>query len=184
MVETAAMILPHEGNVAGSGVVTITPAAFSSRLSLRARPEAVGPLSRALGVKLPEAPKTSARSRNGKRTALWLGPDEWLVIDDAGADLMAPCTKVKQLHAAVDVSHRNVALIVSGKGAEAALKAGCPQNLSLDAFPVGACSRTMLGKVEVVLLREDAETFRVEHWRSFSDYVFGFLAEAIRDTVI
>ncbi|MEO4044123.1 sarcosine oxidase subunit gamma [Hoeflea sp. CAU 1731] len=184
MVESAAMILPHEGNVAGTGVVTITPAAFASRLSLRARAEAVAPLSRALGVKLPDAPKTSARSRNGKRTALWLGPDEWLVIDETGADLMAPCAKVRQLHAAVDISHRNVALIVSGKGAEAALKAGCPQNLSLEAFPLGACSRTMLGKVEVVLLREEAETFRVEHWGSFSDYVFGFLAEAIRDPVI
>jgi sarcosine oxidase subunit gamma len=85
------------------------------------------------------------------------------------------------LHSAVDVSHRNTAVIVSGPGAEATLSGGCPQDLSLQAFPVGACSRTLFGKVEVVLLRLDEETFRVEVWRSFSDYAFGLLAEAAED---
>jgi sarcosine oxidase subunit gamma len=182
--KTAMMRQPNDARIAGSAVATVASAEFASRLTLRARPDAVAPLSKALGVKLPEKPKTSARSRNGMRTALWLGPDEWLVIDESGADLMAACAKVKQLHATVDVSHRNVALVVSGKGAETALKAGCPQNLSLELFPVGACSRTMLGKVEVVIVRTAEDAFRIEHWRSFSDYVFGFLEEAARDAAL
>jgi sarcosine oxidase subunit gamma len=86
------------------------------------------------------------------------------------------------LHSATDVSHRNTAIIVSGPGAEATLSAGCPQDLSLEIFPVGACSRTLFGKVEVVLLRVAEDTFRVEVWRSFSDYAFGLLAEAASDT--
>ena len=49
------------------------------------------------------------------------------------------------------------------------------------AFPVGACSRTILGKVEIVLLRTADDAFRVECWRSFSDYVWTFLTEAARD---
>ena len=113
--KTAMMRQPNDARIACSAVATVASAEFASRLTLRARPDAVAPLSKALGVKLPEKPKTSARSRNGMRTALWLGPDEWLVIDDSGADLMAACAKVKQLHATVDVSHRNVALVVSGK---------------------------------------------------------------------
>ena len=32
-----------------------------------------------------------------------------------------------------------------------------------------------------MLLRLDEETFRVEVWRSFSDYAFGLLAEAAED---
>lgn len=182
--EKALMGQPHDDRIAASAHAAIEPAIFATRLVLRAKPEAVAPLSRALGVKLPNKPKTSAKSRNGKRTALWIGPDEWLVIGEDGADLAAFCAKVKQTHSAVDVSHRNVALIVSGKGAEATLKAGCPQNLSLDTFPVGACSRTMLGKAEVVIMRTAETGFRVEHWRSFSDYVFGFLEEAAQDAVV
>jgi hypothetical protein len=39
--------------------------------------------------------------------------------------------------------------------------AGCPQDLSLETFPVGACSRTMFGKAEIVLFRTEEDTFRV-----------------------
>lgn len=151
----------------------------AERISLRAPVPSIAPLSKALGVMLPKMPKTSV-SRDG-RTALWLGPDEWLVIDDAGGDLLAACAGVKQLHSAVGVSHRNVGISVSGPAAAACINAGCPQDLSLAAFPVGACSRTILGKVEIVLLRTAEDAFRVECWRSFSDYVFAFLSEAATD---
>lgn len=157
--------------------VTVLPPA--ERLSLRAPAGSVAALSKALGVTLPTSPKTSAAK--GARTALWLGPDEWLVIDEAGVPPVADCAKVKALHSAVDISHRNVAFAVTGSSAEATLNAGCPQDLSLAAFPVGAASRTVLGKVEIVLLRTAPEAFRVECWRSFSDYVFEFLGEAARD---
>ena len=88
----------------------------------------------------------------GRAHALWLGPDEWLVIDETG-DPLADCAGVKALHSAVGISHRNVAISVTGRPRPATISAGCPQDLSLDAFPVGACSRTILGKVEIVLLR-------------------------------
>lgn len=174
--------LPLDGRIMAAAHVRIEPEPPASRLALRARPEAMAPLSRALGVKLPEKPKTSVRSKAG-RVALWLGPDEWLVLDDEGADLTTPCSKVKQPHAAVDISHRNTAIRVSGDAAQSVLNAGCPQDLSPDVFPVGACSRTLLGKAEIVLLRESETAFRVECWRSFADYVFAFLAEAARDPV-
>ena len=157
--------------------VASLPAA--ARIALRAPAESVPALSAALGVQLPSKPKNSAAS--GGRTSLWLGPDEWLVIDETGGDLLADCVAVEALHSAVDVSHRNVAISVSGPKAEAALGAGSPQDLALAAFPVGACSRTILGKVEVVLLRTAEDAFRVECWRSFSDYAFAFLEDAARD---
>lgn len=99
--------------------------------------------------------ETSPRSRRhrrvrGGRTALWPGPDEWLVIDEAGGDPLADCAKVTQLHSAVGISHRNVAFAVTGPGCEATINAGCPQDLALSAFP-GASSRTILGKIEIVL---------------------------------
>lgn len=166
----------REFSAEGVKLAVLPPA---HRVSLRAPDASVGALSKAIGLTLPKKPKTSASK--GTRTALWLGPDEWLVIDEGAKDPLDGCAKVAALHSAVGVSHRNVAFSVVGADAANAINAGCPQDLSLDTFPVGACSRTILGKVEIVLLRTAEEAFRVECWRSFSDYVFTFLTEAARD---
>jgi len=163
----------------GVKVEVLPPA---NRISLRAPAASVAALSKALGLTLPQKPKTSA-SKAG-RTALWLGPDEWLLIDEAGKDPLADCADVSALHSAVGISHRNIAISVVGPAAAAAINAGCPQDLSLDAFPVGAASRTILGKAEIVLLRTAPDAFRVECWRSFSDYVFTFLSEGSRDAAV
>ncbi|ANT53489.1 sarcosine oxidase subunit gamma [Mesorhizobium amorphae] len=165
-------------SVSATGVkLEITPPA--ERISLRAPEASLAALSKALGVTLPTKPKTSATKAG--RTALWLGPDEWLIIDEAGKDPLADCAKVAALHSAVGISHRNVAFSVTGPAAAAAINGGCPQDLSLEVFPVGAASRTILGKSEIVLLRSGPDAFRVECWRSFSDYVFTLLSEAASD---
>jgi len=168
-----------QGRAVGHPWVSVTPAQEASRLLLRAPRASLAALSQALGLELPARPKTSAGK--GGRAALWLGPDEWLVIGEAGDDPAAAVAAVTAFHSAVDVSHRNVGILVAGRAAEATLAGGCPQDLSLAAFPVGACSRTVLGKIEIVLWRTGEEAFRVECWRSFCDYAFAFLAEAARD---
>jgi sarcosine oxidase, subunit gamma len=180
-VQIAERVMPLSGRMAATAQVSITPAEPAFRMSLRARPDAVSAMSKALGVALPVKPKSS--ETKGTRTALWLGPDEWLIVDSA-KNPMSDAAKAKVLNSAVDISHRNTAIIVAGAAAEAALSAGCPQNLSLKAFPVGACSRTILGKVEIVLLRTDRQAFRVECWRSFSDYVMTYLSDAARGAVV
>lgn len=162
-----------------SPIASLKAAAPATRISLRARPQAIEPLSVALGLELPMEPKTS--SVNGLRSALWLGPDEWLIIDQGEADLMTLCAAVSELHSATDVSHRNVAFLLSCAGATATLNAGCPQDLSLDVFPVGACTRTVFGKAEIVLHRTGEESFRVECWRSFTEYVYGLLSAGAQD---
>jgi sarcosine oxidase subunit gamma len=167
------------GRHGGSAVARVTPAAAATRLSLRAGADALGALSSAFGVDLPVRPKASA-SANG-RHALWLGPDEWLLIDENGADLMAASGNAGVLHSATDVSHRNVGIVVSGPGAAAAISSACPLDLSPAAFPVGACARTVLAKIEIVLLRTGEEDYRVECWRSFSSYAFGMLVEGAED---
>jgi sarcosine oxidase subunit gamma len=159
--------------------VTLAVLPPAERISLRAPAGSVAALSKALGVDLPRKPKSSATKAG--RTALWLGPDEWLIIDEAGKDPLADCAAVKVLHSAVGIAHRNIGVAVTGPAAAAAINAGCPQDLSLTSFPVGACSRTILGKIEIVLLRTAKDSFRVECWRSFSDYAWAFLTEGARD---
>lgn len=159
--------------------VAIVPAEPCQRVALRAPPDSVEAVSKALGLALPVQPKAST-SKAG-RSALWLGPDEWLVLDQDGKDMLSGLAKVTAFHSAVDVSHRNVGIVVSGPGAADVINAGCPQDLSLAAFPTGACSRTVMGKIEIVLWRTADDTFRVEYWRSFADYALSLLLEAARD---
>lgn len=179
MAELAARTLPLSGAHGGSAGVRLQPAAPANRISLRARAEDVGALSSALKLALPTTPKTSATQ--GSRTALWLGPDEWLVIDDGEGGLVEAAASSGALHSATDVSHRNTAILISGPDAVTTLNGGCPLDLSLKAFPVGACARTLFGKIEVVLLRTGEDSFRLECWRSFSEYAFGLLSEAAGD---
>ncbi|NSZ17832.1 sarcosine oxidase subunit gamma [Agrobacterium vitis] len=168
-----------DGAYGGSAHVALTPAAPASRISLRAGADAVSGLSSALGLTLPTAPKTSAHT--GPRLVFWLGPDEWLVIDEDGADLIAACAASGTIHSATDVSHRNTAILVSGPGAVQTLNAACPLDLSLKTFPLGAVTRTVFGKIEIVLYRMSEDAFRVECWRSFAEYAFGMLQGGAAD---
>lgn len=114
-------------------------------------------------------PREACRSvRGGGVDALWLGPDEWLLLADA--PLAVP--------GLVDVSHRQAALVLSGTHAAAALNGGCPLDLDPAAFPLGACTRTLFGKAEIVLWRRVPEAFHLEIARSFVPYVIGVLREA------
>jgi sarcosine oxidase subunit gamma len=122
---------------------------------------------------------------NETRATLWLGPDEYLLLDFAGAtstrtaDLAAALESplAGTAHALVDISHRQFALAVSGPHAADILNGACPLDLDLGAFPVGMCTRTVFAKADIVLWRTSADTFHLEVWRSFAGYVTGVLAE-------
>ncbi|MCB1464288.1 MAG: sarcosine oxidase subunit gamma family protein [Nitratireductor sp.] len=161
--------------------LSLSPATAAERVSLRADEETASAIGVMLGLELPKKPKTSTKTGSGDLTALWLGPDEWLLIAELGTDLAGRLATVENgTFSAIDVSHRNTAITVSGSRAVDTLNSGCPQDLALAAFPVGGASRTLLAKSEIVLLREAEDRFRVECWRSFSDYVWKYLVDAAK----
>ena len=120
------------------------------------------------------------------RAAIWLGPDEFLLLAPAAemASIATGMTKAlaRIPHSLVEVSARQVGISVRGRDASALLNSGCPLDLDPSAFPPGACARTLLGKSEIVLWRKAAEEYHLEVWRSFSDYVVGWLREAGEST--
>ena len=162
--------------------VSLTAAAPAARFIMRGV-DAVAAAGAAFGVAIPTKPLTSATAAG--RSALWLGPDDWL--------LLAPEAETAVLYqqvataldgiasALVDVSHRQTALLIEGPKAAAILNAGVPLDLSLVAFPVGMVTRTIFEKAEIVLWRTGPEAFRVEVWRSFAPYVLALLEAASRD---
>ena len=152
------------------GRLLLQPAADMARLALRGDASA---LDAAFGLVLPRQPCRAMEAN--ARSALWLGPDEWLLLAPPGtldADIAVPGASV------VDIGHRQVGLVLEGSGIVEALAAGCPLDLHPTAFPVGMCTRTVFGKAEIVLWRQDVERFRIEVWRSFAAYVHGLLDRA------
>ena len=172
-------IHPLENRIFAANTVLIKPSPALTRISLRAGADEIASINQVLGIDLPVVPKTL--SSKNKRTALWIGPDEWLIIDEAESELnQIPNLLDDILCSAVDISHRNTAIIVNGARAATVLNSGCPQNLGIEEFPSGSCSRTILGKSEIILWRISCDEFHVECWRSFSDYVWKFLVDAAK----
>jgi sarcosine oxidase subunit alpha len=148
-------------------------------LSVRAGMGAATAIGMAIGVLLPTAPCRSVIAR--ERAALWLGPDEWLIQAPEGATgLVAQARRAAGGYPAsvVDVSQRSRVLEISGERAAWCLNAFCALDLDVQAFPVGMCARTLLGKAEVVLWRIAAGVFHVHVARSLVPYAWACLEEA------
>lgn len=128
----------------------------------------------------------SCRARtSGDRATLWLGPDEYLLWQ-ATRQPELPIEVLEQAlqshpHSLVDVSHRQIALEITGPHSTTILAGACPLDLNLEQFPVGMCTRTLLAKAEMILWRTAAEVFHVEVWRSFQSYTVGLLQEIGRE---
>lgn len=125
------------------------------------------------------------RAAGDSRAALWLGPDEWLLLAPPGQAQSLIASIAEKLagipHALVEISDRNQGLLLDGPGSEDVLSAGCPLDLDIASFPVDACTRTLFGKAEIVLWRTSPQSFRLEVARSFLPYVIGLLDLAVRD---
>ena len=162
-------------------LVVLPPA---SRFVFRGDAAARAAAGSAFGVQLSEEPCRAAVS--GSRAALWLGPDEHLLLasadDGVAVGSAVEATLGERPHSLVDVSHRQVGLHVQGPRAEWLLESHCPLPFNLRDFPVGMCTRTVFAKAEVVLWRVAADRFHVEVWRSFSQYLVGLLRDVASET--
>ncbi len=150
-----------------------------ARFNLRAGADHRSACAGAFGCDL--AVEIGAAASGEWRHALTLGPDEWLLL--APEDDRDPIVEAFSAlgpgvpHSLVDVGHRSVTIRIAGPGARDALNSGCP--LDLSAIPVGGCTRSVFHKAEVVVLRLDADDFRLEIVRSFAEYVWSLLERAV-----
>ncbi|HUZ65229.1 MAG TPA: sarcosine oxidase subunit gamma family protein [Acetobacteraceae bacterium] len=179
----AAEIGPLDGlriDHAGTTLAALPP---STRLALHGAAELAGAVGATFGV-MPMHEACRAAS-SGARAALWLGPDEWLLLaePDAGAGILQALTAALagKPHSLVDVSHRQTGIGLEGPEAQAVLNAGCPLDLDPAVFPQGSCTRTVFARAEITLWRTGAESFRIDVLRSFAPYLWQLLEEALRE---
>lgn len=162
------------------GTVEMAILPDAAKMIFRGREAAIDAIGKAFGV-VPGREACRFGSKGG-RTVYWLGPDEWM-LHASGEDPVAVYDALSAALAShscslVDVSHRSDAFSVSGPKAAYVLNHGCALNLSLAEFPVGMCTRTVIGKAAVILSRTAEHTFHVDVWRSFAPYVWQFIDEA------
>ena len=145
-------------------------------------------VGRALDLLLPSEPCTSAA--RDQISALWLGPDQWLVTcpgRDVPGLLASLRAALAGVHAAIaDVTDGRVAFRVAGPSARDVLAKGCPLDLHARAFPPGRCAQSLLAKASVLIhLVDDGPErgpgFDVYVARSFADYLWTWLEDAGRE---
>jgi len=166
-----------------------------SQVNVRAQGHVAARVGEALGVILPVEPNTVAT--RGQRSALWLGPDEWLVVDD-GTPAEEIEASVRQAFngswgsrseplgarsgswgSVVDVSANRIVVELSGPHARDVLSRGCSLDLHPRSFRPGMCAQTLLAKTAVILWQtDDAPTFKVFVRASFAAHLARWLADA------
>jgi sarcosine oxidase, subunit gamma len=173
--------------------VQITPLPFVAMIDIRLDPtgSAAVAVGEYLGVALPTAPSTYAESETA--TAIWLGPDEWLII--------SPFRTPEQLEtglreavgaggtavdgagfpgSVVDVSAQRTTLWLRGEHVRDLLAGGCSVDLHPRLFGRGAAVQTLLGQAGVVLMAlDDTGThYQIVVRSSFAGYVTSWLLDA------
>ena len=143
------------------------------QLLLHCDPNDAPQIGRLTGLDLPDVMLTSGQA--GGWHALHLSPDEWLLIANADeANLGSRFAAASQQFplSLVDVSERSLSLDIDGDDATLLLNGACP--VDFDTFQLGGCTRTLIGKVTVMLWRR-GQTVRMSYPRSYDAYVCGLL---------
>lgn len=170
---------------ASSEELTIEVAPLRGVLNLRGAPadqSLVTDVQRAAGIELPMAP--NRWHGDDRAAAIWLGPDEWLLIapDGEAADIEAALRGVRTNDpwlSLVDVSHSYACLALSGPLTRDLLAKGLALDLHPRAFSSGDCAQTILGKSRVLLRALDGDhSFEVWVRNSLACYAAAWLLDA------
>lgn len=171
-------------SAASGGGLSIRELPIVSQINLRANPNDAGlmqQLESALGFALPRVPNTAASQED--RRALWLGPDEWLVVGPDGQQEALEQALRNGLNGAlgsiVDVSANRTLLEIRGPKAREVLAHGVPIDLDARSFGPGRCAQTVLAKAQVIIERRgDEVAFHICIRTSFAGYVAQWLLDA------
>lgn len=178
----------NAGSAPGGGVgVVVSERPFLGHLNLRGDSSDgafTGGVERALGFALPVEPNTVSEG-DGKQ-ALWLGPDEWLIVtppDEQGPASERLAEALHGVHSSVtDISGGQTLMNLSGTNAREVLAKGCSLDLHPRAFGEGRCAQTLVSGANVILRWAGPEpSFDLIVRRSFADYLALWLHDAAQE---
>ncbi|MGQ0664813.1 MAG: sarcosine oxidase subunit gamma [Pseudomonadota bacterium] len=144
-------------------------------------PALLGPAQRALGLELPLEANRSASGAGV--SALWLGPDEWLIVTESGGEAGVAANLRAALAgrpaAVTEVGDGRTTIEIGGARARDVLRKGCLLDIHPRVFAPGACAQTGIAKARVILRLIDARPcFHILVDRSYAEYLWRWLADA------
>jgi sarcosine oxidase, subunit gamma len=165
--------------------VRLREIAFPTQINLRgdAGDPAFGNAVREfLKLDLPTRPNTWTAS--APLSALWLGPDEWLLVGDADPTEPVISRLIDGLcgihSSVVDVSDARAVVELAGTRSHELLAKGCSLDLHPRTFGPGDCAQTNLARANIILQQLDrAPTWLIYVRISFADYLAAWLVDAI-----
>ena len=168
---------------ASGGELFIRELPFVSQVNLRVDPKDAGLMRRmavSLGFALPIVPNTVASRKD--RRALWLAPDEWLIVGpDRQQEALAQTLRDGlngALGSIVDVSANRTVVEIRGAKAGDLLAQGVSIDLDQRTFGTDRCAQTLIAKAQVIIERRDALAFHLYFRTSFAGYVADWLLDA------
>ncbi|MEH6546939.1 MAG: sarcosine oxidase subunit gamma family protein [Sneathiella sp.] len=161
---------------------------FRGQLNLRGNPENKNFMTSTksvLGLDLPLSPNTVSTGSGIK--ALWLSPDEWLVVaeDQKQNDLVWKLEKalIGEHSAINDVSANRTIFEITGENAHQVLMKSSEFDFHPRVFSPDNCVQTLIAKSQVIVEQTEPAAFHIYVRCSFGRYVGAWLAEACQEFV-
>ncbi len=135
-----------------------------------------------LGFDLPKAPRASTSW--GDLKALWLSPDQWLILctrsktNSLLAELNAALAKIHSL--AVDVSDMRAIIRLEGESVRETLMKGSSLDLISDDYKAGTVRRMRFAEIAALLHVVEENVIDIYVFRSYAEYTWAFLTKAAR----
>jgi sarcosine oxidase subunit gamma len=160
----------------GDAGLALAERSFLSKFNVRG--QGIGKkVKKAIGVDLPETPNTTAEG-NGL-TALWLGPDEWLIVGPPGAERALGDALAGAAPAVTDVSEGRTVIRLSGPMARDVMAMGCPLDLDDSVFKTGQCAQSHMARTTIIVHQvAEGPAYDVYVERSQADYLWTWLEHA------
>lgn len=178
-----ASALAHREALSGDDGLVMQEAAHLGKLILRLDDHTAGNtvVEGMKEIALPTVPCASATSPTGSLSALWLGPDEWMLVCDMGAEVSLE-NKLKvglngQHFQICNVTDYYVCIDITGHQTREILMNMTTLDMHKRSFVPGQVKGTILGHANAFIwqLHTDtgaAETFRLIVRSSMADYVW------------
>ena len=135
-----------------------------------------------LGFELPKAARTS--NAWGDVKALWLSPDQWLVLcprDKTTALLESLNEALSKIHSlCVDVSDMRAVIRLTGEGVHEILMKGCSLDLLSEEYAPGTVRRVRFAEIAALINIVETNTIDLYVFVSYAEYAWEFLLKAAR----
>lgn len=169
----------HENS---NGGVIITDLGLTDKINLRTRSDnsrVREALKHVVGTDLP----TEYNSFNsaGRRSIIWLGPDEWLIVGENGSSerIIAALDKPQVEHiAVVDVSDAFGMLSLEGVHARDVLAKHCAIDFHPSQFTKGRAVQSLMAHAGVVIVCAEIDRFIIIGRSSFMPYLLDLMVDA------